>query len=107
MKKIEAIVDPLKLDEIKDALQREQIPHVSVFEVQGIGSQQGKLKHYRGADYVEDSTEFKVEIVAEDDDAEGIAQTILTTLRAGDHCDGEVTIFPVERLIRVRVGKCS
>ena len=107
MKKIEAIVDPVKLDEIKEALQREQIPHVSVFEVQGIGSQQGKLKHYRGADYVEDSTEFKVEIIAEDDDAGRITQTLVTTLRTGDLCDGEITVLPVERFVRVRLGKCA
>jgi nitrogen regulatory protein PII len=107
MKKIEAIVDPVKLDEIKEALQKEKIPHVSVFEVQGVGSQQGKVKHYRGADYVEDSTEVKVEIVAEDEDADRITQTIVTTLRVGDLCDGEITVLPVERLIRVRVGKCT
>lgn len=106
MKKIEAIVDPVKLDEIKEALQKEHIPQVSVFEVQGIGSQQGKLKHYRGADYVEDSTEFKVEIIAEDDDADRITQTLVTTLRTGDLCDGEITVLPVERSIRVRLGKC-
>ena len=106
MKKIEAVIDPVKLDEIKEALQKERIPHVSVFEVQGIGSQQGKLKHYRGADYVEDSTEVKVEIVAEDDDADRITQTIATTLGAGDLCDGEITVVPVERFIRVRLGKC-
>ena len=107
MKKIEAIVDPVKLDEIKEALQKEKIPHVSVFEVHGVGSQQGKVKHYRGPDYVEDSTEVKVEIIAEDDDADRIAQTLVTTLRSGELCDGEVAIMPVERLIRVRVGKCA
>jgi nitrogen regulatory protein P-II 1 len=80
---------------------------VSSFEVRGIRSQQGKLKHYRGADYVEDSTEFKVEIVAEDDDADRIAQMLVTTLRSGELCDGEVTIMQVERLIRVRVEKCA
>jgi nitrogen regulatory protein PII len=104
MKKIEAIVDPVKLDEIKETLRKAKIPHVTVFEVKGVGIQQGKVKHYRGAEYIEESTEVKVEIIAEDDEADQVTQTIVTTLRAGDLCDGEVTVVPVERLIRVRVG---
>ena len=107
MKKIEAIVDPVKLDEIKEALQKEKISQVSVFEIRGVGSQQGKVKHYRGADYVEDSTEVKIEILVEDDDIDRITQTIVATLRAGELCDGEITVLPVERFIRVRIGKCT
>jgi nitrogen regulatory protein P-II 1 len=107
MKKIEAIVDPVKLDEIKQALEKEKIAQVGVFEIRGVGSQQGRVKHYRGAEYVEDSTEVKVEIIVEDDEADRITQTLVTSLRAGDLCDGEITVLPVDKLIRVRVGKCA
>ena len=107
MKKIEAIVDPLNLDEIKQALEREKISQVGVFEIHGVGSRQRKVKACRGIDYVEDSTEVKVEIIVEDDEADRITQTLVTTLRAGDLCDGEITVLPVDRLIRVRVGKCA
>jgi nitrogen regulatory protein P-II 1 len=107
MKKIEAIVDPVNLDEIKQALEREKVSQVGVLEIHGVGSRQRKVKPCRGIDYVEDSTEVKVEIIVEDDDADRITQTLVTTLRAGDLCDGEITVLPVDRLIRVRVGKCA
>jgi nitrogen regulatory protein P-II 1 len=107
MKKIEAIIKPFKLDAVKEALRKEKIRRITVSEVRGAGIQQGQIKQYRGVQYIEDSVEVKIEIFAEDDEADRLAQTIVTALRTGDLCDGEVTILPVERSIRVRFGKCS
>jgi nitrogen regulatory protein P-II 1 len=106
MKKIEAIFKPFKLDEIKEVLAKERIPHVSLQEVKGAGCHQIRIKRYRGATYPEDSSEVSVAMIVEDDEADRIAQMLVTTLRSGELCDGEVAITPVERLIRVRVGKC-
>ncbi len=107
MKKIEAVIYPFKLDEVKKALERKNIHRMIVFEVIGAGSQQGKLKHYRGARYIEDVAEVKIEIIADDDEVSPLVDTILNTLRTGELCDGEVTILPIERIARLRIGKCS
>jgi len=107
MKRIEAIFKPFKLDEIKEALAQERIERFSLLEVKGAGCNQISIKQYRGVAYREDSTEVSVAMVVEDDDADRIAQRLVTTLRSGELCDGEVAIMPVERLVRVRVGRCS
>ena len=92
MKKIEAVITPSKFDEVKEALTNAKVPSVTLFEVQGAGSRQGRIKQYRGVEYVEDGTEVKFEIIAEDDEAEPVAQIIVGTLRTGDLRDGEVAI---------------
>ena len=96
MKKIEAVIHPFKLDEVKEALERKDIHRMTVFEVRGAGSQQGKLKQYRGACYIEDVAEVKIEIIADDDEVSQLIDTILNTLRTGELCDGEITILPIE-----------
>ena len=105
MKKIEAVIKPFKFDEVKEALEREKIQRVTIFEVKGAGSQQGSIKHYRGAQYFEDSHEIKIEIIVDDDEAKRLAGIIVSILRTGDLCDGEVIIVPIEELLRVRVGQ--
>jgi len=107
MKKIEAVVKPFKFDEIIEALKNENIQRITVFEVKGAGSRQGRVKHYRGAQYVEDSPEIKIEIIVDDDEATRLAGMIVDILRSGDLCDGEVIIVPIEELLRVRVGQGS
>ena len=77
MKKIEAIFQPFKLDEIKEALENEKIPRVTIFEVKGAGSQQGSIKYYRGAEYIEDSLEIKIEIIVDDDEAKRLTGIIV------------------------------
>jgi nitrogen regulatory protein PII len=106
MKKIEAICKLFKLDEIK-ALAKERLQRVSLLEVKGAGCHQISIKQFRGVAYPEDSSEVGVGVVVEDDEADRIAQLLVTTLRSGGLCDGEVTIMPIERLIRVRIGRCS
>ena len=107
MKKIEAAVKPFKFDAIIEALKNENIQRITVFEVKGAGSRQGRVKHYRGAQYVEDSPEIKIEIIVDDDEATRLAGMIVDILRSGDLCDGEVIILPIEELLRVRVGQGS
>jgi nitrogen regulatory protein P-II 1 len=107
LKKIEAVIQPFKLDEVKEALERKNIRRMTVFEVKGAGSQQGNVKQYRGARYIEDAPGVKIEILADDDEASQLADTLVNTLRTGDLCDGEVVIVPVERVCLVRIGKCS
>jgi len=107
MKKIEAVIHPFKLDEVKEALEKKNIHRMTVFEVRGAGSQQGKLKQYRGARYIEDVAGVKIEIIADDDEVSPLVDTILNTIRTGELCDGEVIILPIERVARVRIGKCS
>ena len=107
MKKIEAVVKPVKFDGIIEALKNENIQRITVFEVKGAGSLQGRVKHYRGAQYVEDSPEIKIEIIVDDDEATRLAGIIVDILRTGDLCDGEVIILPIEESLRVRVGQRS
>ena len=107
MKKIEAVVKPFKFDEIIEALKNENIQRITVFEVKGAGNRQGRVKYYRGAHYVEDSPEIKIEIIVDDDEATRLAGMIVDILRSGDLCDGEVIIVPIEELLRVRVGQGS
>ena len=104
MKKVEAIIQPFKLDEVREILAKSKIPRIAIFEVKGAGCQQGRLKQYWGARYIEDSVDVKIEILVDDDEAEPLAEMIVTALRTGDLCDGEVLIVPVERVFRSRVG---
>jgi nitrogen regulatory protein P-II 1 len=105
MKKVEAVIQGFKVDKVREALANEKIPRITIFEVKGAGNHQGNLKAYRGAQYVEDSVDIKIEIVADDDEAERIAQVIINALRTGDLGDGEVIIVPIEQIFRLRVGQ--
>lgn len=107
MKKIEAVITPVKFDEVKEALTNAKVPSATFFEVQGADSQQGRIKQYRGVECVEDAPEDKFEIIGEDDETEPVAQIIVGALRTGDLHDGEVAILPIESMMRVRIGKCS
>src|SRR4029077_2488746 len=105
MKKIEAVIQDFKVDRVRETLANEKIPRITIFAVKGAGSDQGKLKAYRGAQYIEDSVDVKIEIVVDDDEAERIALLIVNALRSGDLGDGEVTIVPIEQIFRLRVGQ--
>lgn len=105
MKKIEAIIEPFKLDEIKRALENEKIQRITIFEVKGAGSQRGRLKQYRGVQYIEDVPEIKVEVIVDDDEAEHVADAIVGALWSGDLSGGEVAILPIEKMTRVRIGQ--
>lgn len=103
MKKIEAIIKPFKLDEVKDALQEIDIQGITVTEVKGYGRQKGHSELYRGAEYVVDFVpKVKLEIVVEDERCETVAETIVQAARTGKIGDGKIFIVPVEDAIRVR-----
>jgi len=105
MKKIEAVIQPFKLDEVREILAKAKIPRINIFEIKGAGSEQGKPKEYRGTRYIEDSAEVKIEMVVDDDETEHVAHMIIDTLRTGALCDGEVIIVSVEESVRLRAGQ--
>ena len=106
MKKIEAIVKPFKLDEVKDALNGIGIKGMTVTEVKGYGRQKGHTEIYRGAEYVvEFIPKIKLEIIVQDEQVDQVIDTILTVARTGKIGDGKIFVLPVERVVRVRTGE--
>ena len=103
MKKVEAIIKPFKLDEVKDALQEIDIQGITVTEVKGYGRQKGHTELYRGAEYVVDFVpKIKLELVLEDERVEQVVNTIIQTAKTGKIGDGKIFITPVEDAIRIR-----
>ncbi|MCC7320492.1 MAG: P-II family nitrogen regulator [Rubellimicrobium sp.] len=106
MKKIEAIIKPFKLDEVKEALQEAGIQGLSVTEVRGFGRQKGHTELYRGAEYVVDFLpKVKVEVVLADDQVDGVIAAIVAAARTGKIGDGKIFVTPVEQVIRIRTGE--
>jgi nitrogen regulatory protein P-II 1 len=106
MKKIEAIIKPFKLDEVKDALNAIGVQGITVAEVKGFGRQKGHTELYRGAEYVVDFLpKVKIEIIAADNLVSKIIETIETTAKTGRIGDGKIFIIPVEEVIRIRTGE--
>jgi len=106
VKKIEAIIKPFKLDDVKDALQEIGIQGLSVLEVKGFGRQKGHTELYRGAEYVVDFLpKVKLEIVLPDDQVEAAIAAITGAARTGKIGDGKIFVTPVEQAIRVRTGE--
>ena len=106
MKKIEAIIKPFKLDDVKEALSEIGIYGMTVTEVNGYGRQKGHKEIYRGAEYVVDFVpKIKVEIVVSDQRVEEATQTVRNAANSGKIGDGKIFIIPVEEVIRVRTGE--
>jgi len=106
MKKIEAIIKPFKLDEVKDALNAIGVQGITVTEVKGFGRQKGHTELYRGAEYVVDFLpKVKLEIIAADNLVAKIIETIETAAKTGRIGDGKIFILPVEEVIRIRTGE--
>ena len=106
MKKIEAIIKPFKLDEVKEALQDVGVQGLSVIEVKGFGRQKGHTELYRGAEYVVDFLpKVKIELVVEDGLVEQAVEAIQQAARTGRIGDGKIFITTVEDAIRVRTGE--
>ena len=106
MKKIEAIIKPFKLDEVKDALIEAGITGITVSEVKGHGRQQGHTELYRGAEYVVDFLpKVKLEIFVNDEFVDITVNAILEHARTGKIGDGKIFIMPVEEAIRIRTGE--
>lgn len=106
MKKIEAIIKPFKLDELKVALHEVGVHGMTVTEVKGFGRQKGHKEIYRGAEYVVDFIpKVKIEIVCEAERVEKITETIMKTVKTGKIGDGKIFVMPVESICRIRTGE--
>lgn len=106
MKKVEAIIRPFKLDEVKIALVNAGIVGMTVSEVRGFGRQKGQTERYRGSEYtVEFLQKLKVEIVVEDDQADMVVEKIISSARTGEIGDGKIFVSPVDQIIRIRTGE--
>ena len=106
MKKIEAIIKPFKLDDLKAALHDLGINGMTVVEVKGFGRQKGHTEIYRGAEYVVDFIpKIKVETIEADDMVDKIVETIVNTVRTGKIGDGKIFVLPVEKVCRIRTGE--
>jgi nitrogen regulatory protein P-II 1 len=106
MKKIEAIIKPFKLDEVKEALQDVGIQGLSVIEVKGFGRQKGHTELYRGAEYVVDFLpKVKIEVVLEADQVEAAIEAIIDAAKTDKIGDGKIFVSPVEQAIRIRTGE--
>jgi nitrogen regulatory protein P-II 1 len=101
VKKIEAIIKPFKLDDVKDALHEVGVSGITVTEVKGFGRQKGHTELYRGAEYVIDFLpKVKIEVVVED----SLTDNVVEAARTGNIGDGKVWVSPIEQVIRVRTG---
>lgn len=106
MKKIEAIIKPFKLDDVREALADLNITGMTVTEVKGFGRQKGHTELYRGAEYMVDFLpKVKLEIVVADDQVERCVEGIMKTAQTGRIGDGKIFVFDVERVIRIRTGE--
>jgi len=108
MKKIEAIIKPFKLDEVKEALQDIGVQGLSVIEVKGFGRQKGHTELYRGAEYVVDFLpKVKIEVVLADDQAEAAISAIIDAAKTDKIGDGKIFVLDVESAVRVRTGETN
>ncbi len=106
MRKVEAIIRPFKLDEVKIALVNAGIVGMTVSEVRGFGRQKGQTERYRGSEYtVEFLQKLKVEIVVDDDQVDMVVDKIISASRTGEIGDGKIFVSPVEQIIRIRTGE--
>ncbi len=106
MKKVEAIIKPFKLDEVKDALVEIGIGGMTVTEVRGFGQQKGHTEIYRGTEYVIDFLpKVKIEVIVRDEEVEKVVETIMKTAQTGRVGDGKIFIIPVEDVVRIRTGE--
>ena len=106
MKKIEAIIKPFKLDEVKEALHEVGVSGITVTEAKGFGRQKGHTELYRGAEYVVDFLpKVKLEVVVGDDLAERVVEAIMSAAQTGRIGDGKIFVIPIESAVRIRTGE--
>jgi nitrogen regulatory protein P-II 1 len=106
MKKVEAIIKPFKLDDVREALAEINITGMTVTEVKGFGRQKGHTELYRGAEYMVDFLpKVKIELVLPDEQVERCIDAIIKTAQTGRIGDGKIFVFDVERVIRIRTGE--
>ena len=108
MKKIEAVLKPFKLDEVREALSEVGVTGLTVTEVKGFGRQKGHTELYRGAEYVVDFLpKVKVEVIIADKDVQGCIDAIIKAARTGKIGDGKIFVNTVEQVVRIRTGETN
>jgi nitrogen regulatory protein P-II 1 len=108
MKKIEAVIKPFKLDEVREALSEVGVTGLTVTEVKGFGRQKGHTELYRGAEYVVDFLpKVKVEVVVADKDVQNCLDAIIKAARTGKIGDGKIFVGGVEQVVRIRTGETN
>ena len=108
MKKVEAIIKPFKLDEVKEALQEVGLQGITVTEAKGFGRQKGHAELYRGAEYIVDFLpKVKIEIVISDELVEKAIEAIVKSARTGKIGDGKIFVTAVEHVVRIRTGETN
>ena len=106
MKKIEAIIKPFKLDEVKEALQKAGVQGMTVAEVKGFGRQKGHTELYRGAEYIVDFLpKVRVEVVVDDAQAQAVVEVITKAAKTGKIGDGKIFISSLDEIVRIRTGE--
>ena len=106
MKKIEAIIKPFKLDEVREALSEVGVSGLTVTEVKGFGRQKGHTELYRGAEYVVDFLpKVKVEVAVTDDQVEAVVEAIVRAAATGKIGDGKVFVYDLGQVVRIRTGE--
>src|SRR5690349_13207492 len=106
MKKLEAIIKPFKLDEVKEALSKAGVTGMTISEVKGFGRQKGHTELYRGAEYVVDFLpKIKIEVVLDDERAARAAEVIAQAARTGRIGDGKIFVLPIDGVVRIRTGE--
>lgn len=106
MKKIEAIIKPFKLEDVKDALTSMDITGMTVSEVKGYGRQQGHSELYRGAEYVVDFLpKIKIEVIVKEEDVDRAIKAIIEAAKTGKIGDGKIFVTPVEKVVRIRTAE--
>ncbi len=106
MKKVEAIIKPFKLDEVKDALNKIGVKGMTIVDVRGFGRQRGHKEVYRGTEYTVDFIpKVKLEIVVEEDMLERVVEVLMASSQTGKVGDGKIFVLPVEHVVRIRTGE--
>lgn len=106
MKKIEAIIKPFKLDEVKEAITELGVQGMTLTEIKGFGRQKGHTELYRGAEYVVDFLpKIKLEVIVKDDDVPRLIEAIQKAAKTGTIGDGKIFVTPVEGIVRIRTGE--
>lgn len=106
MKKIEAVIKPFKLEDVKDALSEAGVTGMTVSDVKGYGRQQGHSELYRGAEYVVDFLpKIKLELIVADEDVDSVISVIIESAKTGKIGDGKIFVSPIEKIVRIRTGE--
>ena len=106
MKKVEAVIKPFKLDEVKDALHEVGVSGITVTEAKGFGRQKGHTELYRGAEYVVDFLpKVRLEVVVDDDQVDRVVEAIANAARTGRIGDGKIFVSNIEEVVRIRTGE--